>query len=45
MYTAEPDPSDDNKEMWMILDSDGDWVFTVLNEFQAQAAISHLNRG
>ncbi len=45
MYTAEQDPSDPAGEMWMILDSDGDWLCTVLNKYQAGALLSHLNRG
>ena len=44
MYTAQPDPSDTNGEMWMVLDVQGNWLFTTLNEFQAQQALAHLNR-
>ncbi len=45
MYTAEIDPSDDKGEMHMILDPQGDWMATVLNKYQADALLSHLNRG
>lgn len=48
MYTAEPCENDDlgtPGEDWLILDPDGDWIFTVGSEQQAIAAVSHLNRG
>lgn len=45
MYTKELDPSDDKNEMFMIMDPDGDWIATTLNEYQADALLSHLNRG
>lgn len=44
MYTAEKDPSDTEGEMWMILDAKGNWLFTVLNKFQADVALEHLNK-
>jgi len=47
MYTAEPCENDDLGEPgdWVILDSDGDWICTVGSEDQAEALMSHLNRG
>jgi hypothetical protein len=45
MYTKKLDPSDDKGEMFMILDPDGDWIATTLNDYQADALLSHLNRG
>jgi len=44
-YSKELDTSDDKNEMFMILDPDGDWIATTLNEYQADALLSHLNRG
>lgn len=48
MYTAEPCEDSSMGEVgqdWVILDPDGDWIFTVGSRNQAEAALSHLNRG
>jgi hypothetical protein len=42
MYTMEANSEDPTR--WDILDPDGDVIFTVNTEGEAEAALSHLNR-